>query len=193
MQKPNTMIHDGQTLFQVPGFPAYYIDKAGGVYSTYRKHGSQAAQIEQTIQRKLVPFRLRRGYLQYDLFQNEKPKMCLGHRILCELFHGPAPVDRSFACHRNDIATDNRPANLYWGSRSQNAIDAYRNGRIKLHGEYNPRAKLTELDVLSMRKKLSDGASVAKCAVEFDVCIATVSHIKTGRNWSYLNTRQSPE
>jgi hypothetical protein len=53
----------------------------------------------------------------------------LVHRLVCEAFHGPAPEGKPWALHRNGDAGDNRPENLYWGDREDNAQDMIRHGR----------------------------------------------------------------
>ncbi len=49
------------------------------------------------------------------------------HQLVLEAFIGPRP-DGMIACHRNDVDTDNRIANLYWGTYSDNAWDKVANG-----------------------------------------------------------------
>lgn len=68
------------------------------------------------------------GYAKYTFYLGGKPHYVLGHRLVCEAFHGPAPEGKPFALHRNDIPNDNRPENLYWGSLSDNQADILLNG-----------------------------------------------------------------
>lgn len=42
------------------------------------------------------------------------------HRAVCEAFHGPAPSKKHVVLHRNEDGTDNREANLRWGTRKEN-------------------------------------------------------------------------
>jgi hypothetical protein len=49
------------------------------------------------------------------------------HNLVLAAFVGPRP-NGLIACHENDTPTDNRLANLSWGSYSANLDDAYRNG-----------------------------------------------------------------
>ena len=56
-----------------------------------------------------------------------KRKDLLVHRLVLLAFVGEPPVGHE-ACHRNDIGTDNRLTNLYWGTRSENAYDQISNG-----------------------------------------------------------------
>lgn len=48
------------------------------------------------------------------------------HRLICLTFNGYPPPN-TICCHRNDIKSDNRPENLYWGSYSDNNNDFQRN------------------------------------------------------------------
>lgn len=50
------------------------------------------------------------------------------HVLVAEAFVGPRPPGL-WALHKNDLPSDNRPENLYWGTQVQNAQDALRNGR----------------------------------------------------------------
>lgn len=49
------------------------------------------------------------------------------HRLVMEAFAGPCP-DGLEVCHLNGTGTDNRLANLVYGSRSDNATDQVRHG-----------------------------------------------------------------
>jgi hypothetical protein len=42
------------------------------------------------------------------------------HRMVCEAFHGPAPIDRPIVIHLNENGTDNRAENLRWGTQKEN-------------------------------------------------------------------------
>ena len=43
------------------------------------------------------------------------------HTLICRAFHGLAPADKPFVDHINRIKNDNRPENLHWVSRRENA------------------------------------------------------------------------
>lgn len=76
------------------------------------------------------------------------------------------------------------PAHLWEGSNSQNQLDAHQKGRRKFKGEGSPRAKLSEEDVMSIRTHREK--TNKEMARLFGVCEATISHIRTGRNWSHI-------
>ncbi|AEK09706.1 DnaQ [Mycobacterium phage Mozy] len=50
------------------------------------------------------------------------------HRLACIAFHGPPPSPDHLVRHLNDVGTDNRPDNLRWGTKSENAYDSIRLG-----------------------------------------------------------------
>jgi hypothetical protein len=49
--------------------------------------------------------------------------------VLFAFVGGPPTSEKVYACHRNDVSTDDRLENLYWGSGSENGFDSVRNGR----------------------------------------------------------------
>jgi hypothetical protein len=53
------------------------------------------------------------------------------HRLICMTFHGPPPEPSAIVCHRNDVPSDNRSANLSWGTPLTNASDRIRNAPAK--------------------------------------------------------------
>ena len=63
-----------------------------------------------------------------SLWRNNKPRRARVSRLMLEAFVGPCPPGY-FACHKNDDSADNRLANLYWGTQSDNERDKVRNGR----------------------------------------------------------------
>lgn len=172
MAQTNTITHDGQTFFQLPTFPAYYVGRNGTFYSTLSK----------TI---LCPPPNSRGYCVLHLQKSGWTHTVSAHRIVCEFFHGPPPANRPFACHRNDVGDDNRAVNLYWANQTQNLEDAARNSRMK-YGSRHARAKLTETQVLEIRRRLTAGATQGQCAKMFGIHKGVVSRIHLRKAWRHI-------
>ena len=110
-------------------------------------------------------------------------KMRKVHHLVAEAFIGPRP--EGLCClHKNDIKTDNRAENLYWGTLSQNQMDSFRNGTHRQQwGETNSRAKLTNSDVLLIRS--AEGTCKA-IGDRFGVSPMTVSLIKRKKRWAHV-------
>ena len=68
------------------------------------------------------------GYRTTRLYRNGDAQTVKIATLVCEAFHGPRP-EGMVTCHWNDVRDDDRAANLRWGTLSDNARDAVRNGR----------------------------------------------------------------
>lgn len=68
-----------------------------------------------------------RGYPTVTLYRGGNGKAHRVHRLVLEAFVGPCPQGM-MALHANDVATDNRIANLRWGTMPENVADSLRNG-----------------------------------------------------------------
>lgn len=103
---------------EIPGFPGYLVSDDGQVAST--KRGSL---------RLLSQQELHAGHRQVWLYAGAHHARTgiQVHRLVLLAFVGEAPTGHE-ACHRNDTPSDNRLANLYWGTRSDNMRDRLRNG-----------------------------------------------------------------
>ncbi|MNJ09639.1 hypothetical protein D3C77_37860 [compost metagenome] len=68
------------------------------------------------------------GYKMYCLPKgNGKFGYVLAHRLVALAFI-PNPNNHPLVCHRDDDPTNNHVSNLYWGTKSSNLKDAYKNG-----------------------------------------------------------------
>lgn len=108
-------------------------------------------------------------------------KVYLVHVLVCSAFRGEAPAGKPLALHRNDIPTDNRVKNLYWGTREQNIKDARRNGRI-LSGELASNAKLT-WEIVDQLRALKGAASERALSQRFGIPRSTINWVLSGRSW----------
>jgi hypothetical protein len=69
------------------------------------------------------------GYLGGSLSVQGKRLNFEVHRMMCETYHGVAPFDDAQVRHLNGVKTDNRPENLSWGTRKENAQDTLLHGQ----------------------------------------------------------------
>jgi hypothetical protein len=78
--------------------------------------------------RMLRPFRNRNGHLYVTLETNGRRWRVGVHQLVCREWHGPPPDD-ALACHVDGEPSNNRPANLRWGTQRDNMADRKRHGR----------------------------------------------------------------
>lgn len=99
------------------------------------------------------------------------------HRLVLLAFVGK-PCDGEEGCHRNGVKTDNRVANLRWGTRSENQNDKVR------HGSRGGPAKLTSEQVARIRSRRTAGETQQSIADAFGVSRSLISLIESGDVWA---------
>jgi hypothetical protein len=105
-------------------------------------------------------------------------------RLVLRAFYGP-PRGR-WARYRNEDRGDCRPANLYYCSPAQTAIDGYASGdRIGPRGERQGGAKLTEDEVREILA-LDGTMTRAEIASKYWVSRQTVNDIVWGLTWRHV-------
>lgn len=99
----------------VPGWENLYrVSDAGDVFSL-------------RAGRNLKPRPETDGHTSVVLCLDGRREPWLTHRLILSAFVGPCPEGLE-GCHDNGIPDDNRLANLYWGTRSENTFDKIRHG-----------------------------------------------------------------
>lgn len=87
------------------------------------------------------------------------------------------------ALHRCDNPNCVNPRHLYWGSRADNAADAFARNRIPL-GEERSTAKLTEAEVVQIRLRYAKGERGSDLAREYGISRPTLYQITSGKKWA---------
>jgi hypothetical protein len=104
------------------------------------------------------------------------------HRIVCEMWNGPAPFAGAEVRHLDGDKFNNRLANLRWGSRAENYQDKVRHG-TDMAGERNPQARLTRAAVQQMRELRETGRTFKSIARQFGIAPMTAHRAITGGSW----------
>lgn len=106
------------------------------------------------------------------------------HRLSYEINVGPIP-DGLMVCHKCDNPPCVRPDHLFLGTNAENQRDASRKGRLKGRhaGELHPTARLTERDVLAIRRSRDPIRVIAQT---YGIARSTVTSVRSGRSWKHL-------
>lgn len=99
------------------------------------------------------------------------------HQLVMRTFVGE-PQEGQEVRHKNGDPTDNRLDNLEYGTRTENILDVYRQGKAW--------RALTVADVRKIRKGLAEGRTGGSLAREYKVSRTTINRIKHGRCYSWL-------
>lgn len=106
--------------------------------------------------------------------------------VVCELAHGPAPLDKPHAAHICGNAPCCNPAHLRWSSPHENiSVDRNNHGRTA-RGERAGLAKLTDDSIREIRNRYKEGESQQSIADDFDVCQTTISQIVRRKTWAHV-------
>jgi hypothetical protein len=107
------------------------------------------------------------------------------HRVSYELFKGDIPPGK-LVLHLCDNPSCVNPNHLRLGTTIDNVNDRENKGR-GLKGEKHHQSKLTERDVIEIRKKINEGVRNRDLVKEYNVKPCTISAIKCNINWTHLH------
>lgn len=168
--------------------PDYEVSDHGRVRSLDREVGVVANDSE--IKQRSAHTQKRRGrVLRLGIGRyasaNVAGKQVLVHRLVAEAFIGPCP-DGHIVRHGPGGPLDNHISNLSYGTPSDNnGADRLRDGTLP-RGSKAGMSKLTEEQVIEIKRRLLLGETRASLGREFGVRPENISHIATGRSWGWL-------
>ena len=126
------------------------------------------------------------GYLGVCLSKKSKLKTINIHRLVaCAYIENPE--SKPEVNHINGNKKDNNVENLEWATCKENVNHGIRLGLCShAKGEKSGRSKLTEKDVLQIKKLLSEGLTPNEIAKDYQVGARTIRHIRSGDTWSHV-------
>lgn len=167
-------------MFQIPGFPKYYINKEGCIWSQWHSG------------KYLKPCIRDDGYIVHTLCTEDRQQktIILGITLLTTFVRPKKPGE--LCRHLNDIKLDDRLENLAWGTKRDNIMDAIRNGKhysfpAFQKGEMNGHSKLFPLDVINIHHLYQTGKyTYAAIGRLYNISPEHISLIIRGRNWKKI-------
>lgn len=163
----------GETWKPVPGYE--------GLYEV-----SDIGRVRRIERRVLTPHAGNGGYLRV-LLCNRHQKHVGIHRLVAGAFIGACPPGY-VVNHKDGDPANNAPSNLEYVTQSQNVRHAFETlGRQPPHrGESTHFAKLTDNDVIQIRRRRVEGQTYKQIAKDFNTKPANVWHICVGHTWKHL-------
>lgn len=122
-------------------------------------------------------------------------KVLWGHRFSYENFI--EPIMSGFqVCHICDNPICTKPTHLFQGSQKDNVRDCIKKGRFKRapdeskrRGEGATFSKLTNVQVIEIKKMIKNGVGNTEISKLFDVTHGNISCIRLDRTWKHINIR----
>lgn len=176
----------------IPDFPDYQASSDGEIMrvrvdaNNHRLTGKPLKQVFGTT-----------GYLQVTLCDHGRTKSCRVNRIVCSVFHGPAPTSDHHAAHNDGDRLNNAADNLRWVDGRENEQDKRRHGtaaigerhwsklrpECRAKGTRHGLAKLTDEAVRAIR---ADTRKQREIARDHGVSQRVVWSIKNRITWSHV-------
>lgn len=174
-----------ETWRVIDGYPDYAVSDLGRVKRLTSRTCAKAGAILKAPRRSRHT-RASGGYAVVSLCRDGVVKSHMVHRLVAVAFL-PREVGKPEVNHLNGNAGDNRAVNLEWTTSSANQLHAYRLGLQDASGEKNGQAKLSEEQVLEIRRRANGTrGEFTALSKEYGVSPATISDVVNGRTWTHL-------
>jgi len=136
-------------------------------------------------QTEIKPWIDKKGYhIVSAKLGDKRPKMFV-HRLVALAFVSGFEPGLSVN-HINGNKLDNRPENLEWVTLAENTKHQWRTGLVDLRGENQPNHKLTQRQVIHIRRALRLGVPGNSLAIIAGVNPSTIHLIEKGKRWASL-------
>jgi hypothetical protein len=148
---------------------------------------SSRGRIRRVNRRVLKPQPNKRGYQRVPITVNRKARIWFLHRLIALVFIGDCPPGYQVN-HIDSDPANNAPSNLEYVTPQGNQAHSWAtNNRQPPHkGERTHFAKLTEQNVIRIRRLRREGLTYAAIASQFNSKPANIWHICAGHTWKHL-------
>lgn len=171
----------------IPGFHGYEVGDDGSVWSYRIRNGgvrNTPNKLRQYTERgQRGPRYFRAPYKRVSLTVNRRQVLIHVHKLVLLAFRGPCPSGME-SRHLDSNPSNNRLANLVWGTKEENGSDRRQLGRSR--GSRNGRAKLTEQQVAEILQRYSRGETQYQLADAFGVSQSLLSLITRREAWRHV-------
>ncbi len=176
----------------VPDHVGYRVGSDGSVWSAWKKtpggRGSGQGHGIYVVSDTWKRARIKLITGQYPMVSlkkvDGKRRVYPLHRVVLWAFAGPKP--KGMVCRHLDGDPHNNCAdNLSWVTHQQNVNDTAAHGRLRI-GERHPQARLTEVDVVSIRQRGAEGYTLDEIAEEFGVGRSNIGLIIQRKTWRHV-------
>lgn len=128
-----------------------------------------------------------KGYYTLQLTKNSFPKTVTTHRLVAKAFL-PNPENKPAVNHIDGVKTNNNVENLEWVTLSENVRHAHANNLACVRvGSDNSFAKLSEEDIINIRKTYKEGGFTHKSLGEiYNTHSSNIGLIVNHKAWKHI-------
>jgi len=178
----------------IRGFKYYQVSNYGRVKRLPHKAAPifrYNQEIRNTLCEKILKSsksRTKRGYLSVTFQAATKSgvKVLSIHRLVAKYFI-PNPKRLPMVNHKDGVKFNNHVENLEWCTAKHNQNHAIEKGLLKQNGEASVNAKLTEVEVVEIRRLWGTGNVTQKeLSKVFQICPMQVCRIINKQRWKHI-------
>lgn len=133
------------------------------------------------------------GYYKVNLKLYPKNKSCSVHRLIMFAFKAEEYFEKATVNHIDGNKLNNNLDNLEWCTQKENCIHAYTIGLSNNYGENNITSKLTNDQVLEIRKLYNEYTTQKELSKKFNVSSKNIYFIVNNKLWSSLPWEPRPK
>lgn len=126
------------------------------------------------------------GYLQINTRKEGKQIKPLVHTLIALTFV-PNPDNKAEVNHLDGDKSNNSADNLEWCTREENMQHASKEGLLNCKGSNNNNSKLSEQDVINIRRLYAEGNIMKDIAKAYNISKPHVSDIVNHKKWKHIN------
>ena len=172
----------------IDGHPNYLVSNIGRVkrlahWAKRTRKNPHGCSTPLYFEDKILNQRLVNGYPTVN-FRGGERKSYKVHRLIAIAFI-PNPENKPHINHINAIRNDNRIENLEWCTHDENMAHAVRTN-LTCKGSKNGQAKLTDEQVLKIRKLFAEGANKSRLSRQFNISRGSIKKAIEKTSWANL-------
>ncbi len=175
---------DPEEWRDIPGYEGHYQASSWGRLRSLERIEALPNGSTRKRNGRILKAKCGARYAMYSPSKDGVVRSISGHRLIMLAFVGPPKIGE-VVCHYDGNGHNNHIKNLRYGTVKDNEEDKVRHGTVA-RGESSGVAKLTDKEVLSMRKKRAAGAALGELSHRYGVGMDTVSLICRGRTWAHV-------
>ncbi len=178
---------DDEVWKDIPGYEGIYQASTFGRIKALSKILKHWKGGDSLFKEAILRPRKAKGYVSVALYNNLIRKDIDIHRLIALTFI-PNPENKPEVNHKDGIKTNNKVGNLEWNTSKENKDHAKEKGlNIGLKGEDNNLSKLTEKEVLDIRRLNPIKAESKKILqIKYNICKSTINDIISRRTWKHI-------
>jgi hypothetical protein len=164
----------------IPGYARHY---EVSNYGRVRKLGRWSDGLNTYEYRLLALDDTHDGYFRIGIGAGRHRKRLPVHRFVLLAFLGPSELKVN---HKDGQKRNNHLPNLEYVTNRENALHSYYVlGQQPMRGSSHGSSKLTETDVIEMRRLRRDGATLKELMSKFNITAGAISGICQHRTWKH--------